>query len=73
MSCIDKAQAVYVDHMNRLERTDGPLAKKSHIDNLVCFLLTLSSFMSFKAGHKHTRHSGGYGHGHTRNFMCWSI
>ena len=45
MCCIDKAQAVYVDHMNRLERSDGPLAKKAHIDNPVCFLLMTPSFM----------------------------
>lgn len=44
---LDKAQAMYVDHMDRLERSDCPLAKKAHIDNPVCFLLLMSSsFMS---------------------------
>lgn len=43
----DRAQAVYVDHMNRLERverSDGPLTKKARADDSVCPLLTTSTF-----------------------------
>ena len=41
--CIDRARAVYIDHMNRLERlerSDVPLAKKARIDDPVSPLLT---------------------------------
>ena len=41
-TCTDKAQAVYVDHMNRLERSGGPQTKKTRIDNPVCLLVTAS-------------------------------
>ena len=68
--CIDRAQAVYIDHMNRLERSNDPLAKKVRIDPVSPLLMTP---VLCKADYRCARYSGCHCCGHKREFMCWGI